>query len=71
VSIQIPKRKPETTALAANTARLISDVSGLTRSQLEQTRAILDYETIGDGDNMRVDVVYSVLPHEVADRETP
>ena len=33
----------------------------------EETRAILDYEITGAGDKMRVDVVYPLLPEEIAD----
>ncbi len=33
----------------------------------EQARTILDFQVIGEGDNMRVDVVYSLLEDEVAD----
>ena len=33
----------------------------------EETRPILDYEITGGGESMRVEVVFSLLPHEVAE----
>jgi len=33
----------------------------------KETRSILDYEITGNGDNMRVEVVFSLLPEEIAD----
>jgi hypothetical protein len=32
-----------------------------------ETRSILDYEVTGSGDNMRVNVIYSLLPEEISD----
>jgi hypothetical protein len=33
----------------------------------KETRSILDYEITGNGDSMRVEVVFSLLPEEIAD----
>jgi hypothetical protein len=33
----------------------------------QETRPILDYEITGNGDSMRVEVVFSLLPEEIAD----
>jgi len=35
----------------------------------EETRSILDYAITGNGDNMRVDVVFSLLPEEIVNLE--
>jgi hypothetical protein len=35
----------------------------------EETRHLLDYQITGGGDDMRVDVIYSLLPEEIADLE--
>lgn len=33
----------------------------------QEPRPILDYEITGEGENMRIDVAYSLLPQEIAD----
>jgi hypothetical protein len=32
----------------------------------EETRSLLDYEITGGGDNLRLEVVFSLLPQEIA-----